>query len=724
MKHRLPIILINLVVVCIALLHSAGVLQLPGGERLEDLLYDVRVKLTLPKGVDERIVIVDIDEHSLREEGHFPWSRDKMAYLTDQLFDRYQIAALGFDIVFAEKEENREIEALRQVAQDRGQTSFIAELDVMAADLDRDRRFAQALSDRPITLGYYFNTNPERTESSGMLPMPLAFDDSVKNALVPPRGSSYGANIEPLQSSVASAGFFSNPLLGQDGIVRRVPTVHEFDGNFYESFAMAVARTYLGVDIEPALAEVDPSTGYPSLEGLYVGPFYVPVDANGGVLVPYRGRSGSFPYVSATHVLRDKLPNPEVLKDAIVLVGTTSLGLVDLRSTPVQAAFPGVEVHANVLAGLIDENFKHRPAWVWGAEFLVLLVSGLLMIALSPFLGPLRLWFLGAVMLLLLVGANVYLWNEKNLVMPLANSVTLIVVLYILDVMYGFFTEAKGKRLVREAFSHYLSPALVAQLAEDPSKLRLAGETREMTFLFSDIAGFTSFTEKNDPEVLVSLLNEYLDGMCQVVMAHGGTIDKIVGDAIHAIFNAPLEQPDHAARAVNCAIAMDEFSTNFIERKRKEGINFGITRIGVNTGNAVVGNFGGSERFDYTAHGDAINTAARMESVNKHLGTRLCVAGSTASLCPDLNFRPVGALVLKGKTEAVEAYEPITAEQNASERVKKYIAAYRHLEQADPESEHLFDELKNNYPDDPLVALHMGRIKAGEVSSTIVMAEK
>ncbi|MGB5708572.1 MAG: CHASE2 domain-containing protein [Arenicellales bacterium] len=222
--------LINFLVVCIALLHAANVIILPGGERFENLLYDLRVKLTLPGGVDERIVIVDIDEHSLREEGHWPWSRSKLAALTDQLFDKYEIATLGFDVVFAEKEENREIDALREVARKRGRTSFIAELDDMAAGLDRDLRFAQALVDRPITLGYYFNINPERTENSGMLPAPLSFDDSVKNALVPPRGCSYGANIKPLQSSVASAGFFSNPLLGPDGIVRRVPTVHESEG--------------------------------------------------------------------------------------------------------------------------------------------------------------------------------------------------------------------------------------------------------------------------------------------------------------------------------------------------------------------------------------------------------------------------------------------------------------------------------------------------------------
>ena len=724
MRRQLPIIALNVVLVLVMLLHSIGIRTLPALDRLENFFYDIRTQLTLVGGVDNRIVIVDIDERSLREEGHWPWSREKLAVLTDRLFDQYGVAALGYDVVFAERDETREIHKLRSIAESLDRAEFIRELDDMAIELDRDRLFADAFTDRPVALGYYFNINPERDTSTGALPAPIDFAEPVKRSLFPPVASSYGANIDVLQENALGGGFFSNPLIGQDGVVRRVPTLHEYQGDYYESFSIAVIRAYLGLDIEPALADIDPDTGYPRLEGIFVGPFHVPIDVNGGALVPYRGRSGSFPYVSATDVVRGEIADAEVLRDAIALVGTTSLGLVDIRATPVQATFPGVEIHANVIAGVLDESFKHRPAWIQGAELASLFSIGLLMIVMSPILGPARLLAFGLIILVIVVGSNFYLWNEKQLVMPLANSVVLVFILYITSVSYGYFTEAKQKRQVRTAFSHYLAPAIVKKLTEHPDQLRLSGETREMTFLFSDIAGFTSFTEKSDPEVLVALLNEYLDEMCQIAMSHGGTIDKIVGDAVHAMFNAPVDQPDHASRAVACALEMDEFCTKFKKEKNQAGLDFGITRVGVNTGITVVGNFGGSARFDYTAHGDVINTAARMESVNKHLGTRICVSGSTVSGCPDHFFRPVGALVLKGKTEAIEAFEPITREQHDSDRIRRYLEAFRRLEEQQPDSAALFCQLKSEYPDDPLVALHYDRITAGETSTTIVLAEK
>jgi adenylate cyclase len=207
-------------------------------------------------------------------------------------------------------------------------------------------------------------------------------------------------------------------------------------------------------------------------------------------------------------------------------------------------------------------------------------------------------------------------------------------------------------------------------------------------------------------------------------MEHGGTIDKIVGDAVVGIFNAPMDQPDHAERAVKCALAMDHISTDFIAKMAARGMAFGVTRVGVNTGTAIVGNFGGSERFDYTAHGDAINTAARMESVNKHLGTQICISGSTASQCPNHFFRPIAALVLKGKTEAIDALEPITEEQAGTPWILRYNEAFEKLANGDPEAEELFAKLLADYPDDPLVNLHYNRIMEGTVSSTIVLAEK
>lgn len=722
MKRKILILITNILVVSIVLFHSTGMINISALDKLENYFYDLRVNLTSSKGLDERVVIVDIDERSLRHEGHWPWSRNKLANLTNTLFDRYGAAALGYDVVFAERDEDQGIVALHALANSQGDPGFVSELSRLTTQLDRDQGFASSMEERPVVLGYYFNTNPQRNESSGQLPAPLQFD--FQGSLFPPTGSSYGANIPVLQAAAYTAGFFSNPLIADDGIVRRVPTVHEFDGNLYDSFAVAVVRSYVDMDVEPVLADTDLDTGYPGMEGIYVGPFYVPIDVNGGTYVPFRGGSGSFPYVSATDILKNNVENEGIFRDAIVLVGTTSLGLADIRATPVQATFPGVEIHANIIAGILDESFKQKPTWVWGAELFILITIGIIMMLISPFLGPVRLWLVSFVVIGTIVGGNYYAWDKHNLILPLANSVALVVVLYILNVMYGFFAEAKQKRQVKNAFSHYLAPTLVNQLMDDPSMLRLSGESRELTLLFTDIAGFTTFTEQNTPETLVSILNEYLGGMCSIAISHGGTIDKIIGDALVVMFNAPLDQPTHASQAASCALEMDQFCCSFTEDKNNQGYEFGITRIGVNTGTAIVGNFGGTDRFDYTALGDTINTAARMENVNKHLGTRICISGSTVEQCPGMDFRPIGELILKGKTEAIAAYEPVSAEMAGSNYLADYLRAYKLLEQGSGDARKVLESLLETTPDDPLVKLHHGRILEGKVSAKFVMDEK
>jgi adenylate cyclase len=272
--------------------------------------------------------------------------------------------------------------------------------------------------------------------------------------------------------------------------------------------------------------------------------------------------------------------------------------------------------------------------------------------------------------------------------------------------------ERDGARL-RTAFAHYLSPTLVAALVRDPDRLRLGGEQREMTFLFTDLEGFTSLAESADPKSIVAWLNEYLDGLCGIAMEHGGTIDKIVGDAVHVMFNAPLDQPDHADRAVRCALAIDAFARGYSRDLRARGVPFGATRVGVNTGLAVVGNFGGARRFDYTAHGDAINTAARLESANKALGTRICVARSTAEKVGLDAFLPVGALMLKGKSWGVDVFAPASGEVWGP----AYRAAFARLADGDEAGSAEIVALAERHPDQPVLALHARRIRAGERST-------
>jgi class 3 adenylate cyclase len=284
--------------------------------------------------------------------------------------------------------------------------------------------------------------------------------------------------------------------------------------------------------------------------------------------------------------------------------------------------------------------------------------------------------------------------------------------------------EAVGLEKANAQLGRYFSPNLVRRLVDNPNLLHLGGERRELSFVFTDLTGFTSLVEKQEPDVVVPLLNEYLDAMVSIVFKHDGTVDKFVGDAIHVIFGAPIHQLDHAARAVACALEMDAFAHAFAGRKREAGIPLGETRIGINTGTVVVGNFGGDSMFDYTAHGDAINTAARLESLNKHLGTRIAVSASVVEQIPDFAGRPAGTFILQGKSGELEVFEPLSPEEADSSRVKAYVEAYRMLEGEHAGAGAAFERLANSPHPDPLADFHLHRIRSGESGTTVRMTEK
>ena len=295
------------------------------------------------------------------------------------------------------------------------------------------------------------------------------------------------------------------------------------------------------------------------------------------------------------------------------------------------------------------------------------------------------------------------------------------------------FLTWRARRLIYEAVNlekantqlgRYFSPNLVRKLVENPDLLHLGGERRELSFIFTDLAGFTALVEQHEPDVVVPLLNEYLDAMVDIVFKHDGTVDKFVGDAIHVIFGAPIAQPDHAARAVACALEMDAFAHAFAGRKNEAGIPLGETRIGVNSGNVVVGNFGGDAMFDYTAHGDAINTAARLESLNKHIGTRIAVSASTVERIPDFTGRPVGRFILQGKSQGLEVLEPLSPDEADSPAVKAYVEAYRMLETGQPGAGQAFESLSELPHPDSLADFYLKRIRSGKSGVTIVMTEK
>jgi adenylate cyclase len=288
-----------------------------------------------------------------------------------------------------------------------------------------------------------------------------------------------------------------------------------------------------------------------------------------------------------------------------------------------------------------------------------------------------------------------------------------------------FLRETRERQATAEraysSLSRYFSPNLAQRLANDADAINLAGHRREIATLFTDIASFTALVETLEPNVLGPLLNEYLTGMTGVVFAHDGTLAKIVGDALHVLFGAPGEQPDHASRAIGCALALDAYAESFRARCRKRGIALGVTRIGVHAGPAIVGNFGGERFFDYTAYGDTINVAARLEVANRQLGTRICVSGTLATGVNDFKGRPVGDLVLRGRTEALRAFEPLSKEQSSSSAASSYLDAFGKLQSGDPTAMAAFAGHVGKQPNDQLASFHLRRLLNGHTGSRIMM---
>jgi len=304
-----------------------------------------------------------------------------------------------------------------------------------------------------------------------------------------------------------------------------------------------------------------------------------------------------------------------------------------------------------------------------------------------------------------------------------APTLSLALSLWMMDTLIGG-AERKQRQFVQGAFSRYVSPAVVGQLVENPESLSITGTRKDVTFIFTDIAGFTTLSEKLTSEKLSEVLNAYLDGACEIILRHEGTIDKFIGDAIMSIFNAPIPQSEHAARAVRCALELDAYAESFRIKANAEGVPIGVTRIGVHSGPAVVGNFGSQSRMDFTALGDTVNTAARTEGVNKYFGTRICCTEEVVAQCAGLPFRPVGDVVLKGKLTAVGLFNPVTVEYAQSEPYLRYMSMYALLKSEDAKAPETVRQFHNDYPDDPLGEFHFERVEKGLNTARVVMEDK
>ncbi len=665
---------LSLLLTLVFLLHVSGIVHIPLLSNIENQAYDARLKITLPEHVDKQVVIVDIDEKSLGEIGQWPWNRNVLARMNDILFDHYQIKAIGYDIVFAEADIDEGAKLLDKMANGALQNNpeFIEEYRRVISSLQHDELFAESLKDRKTVMGFVMDTD---TTKGGLPEAITHLEKSVLKKLAINKTDGYTANLKLLQQSAYSGGFFNNPLLDSDGIFRRVPLLQTYKNELHESLALALTRAATGSPSIEMVVETSDNNNDLFLEWVTIGALAIPVDHQSGVLVPYIGKQKSFQYISATDVLT-KTAKKADLKDKIILFGASAPGLLDLRTIPLEAAYPGVEVHANIVQGILDGRILHAPGYTKGYEFILIAFIGIALTFTLPMLSALlsTLVILGSI--ILLIASNFFAWTSAQLVLPIAGPVLLVILLFALQMTYGFFVESRGKRQLAHLFGQYVPPELVEEMSKKMEEINLDGEMREMSVLFSDVRGFTTISESLEPKELTDYINAFLTPITKVIHDDRGTIDKYMGDAVMAFWGAPLEDQQHALHALNAAIGivkrMKPLREEFSEKQWPE-IYVGV---GVNTGIMNVGNKGSEFRVDYTVLGDAVNLGSRLEGLTKVYGVDIITSEYTKHAVPEYEYRELDRVRVKGRDKPVTIFEPLGLLEDIDKSDRKLLKQF------------------------------------------------
>ena len=649
--------------------------------------------------------IIDIDEASLARLGQWPWPRTRMAALLERL-QAAQAKVVVFDSVFAEPDRTSPKAMLDLWQPPEAVASQIEKLP------DHDAVFARVIEKGRVVLGFAL----ERAQRSLQGPPVLKTGFVEINGAAAPYVSEYQSGVSSLPLLVAAAqGYGAISFVPDaDGVVRRLPLLMRYGNTLLPSLdaeALRVSQGALSIT-----TRVVPGVG---LEGLRVGAVNVPTTPQGEVWMHYTAPVPAR-YVPAWKVLAGEVPDDE-LAGKILLIGSSAQGLMDLRFSPLGTVVPGVEIHAQLLEQVLTGGGLSRPTWAEGLEVMLLVASGLLAGAMALVLGPLPAAAIFAALLAFVFGLTWRAFSGHGLLIdPVVPMVTMMLAFAAASIVQHF-REERRQRWIRQAFSRYVSPNLVEHLVAHPEALRLSGERQVCSFIFTDLVGSTQLLEVIDPANATTLINRYLDGLIGIAFAHEGTLTRIVGDGLAIMFSAPVHQPDHALRALQCAMQMQHFSHQYAAELQAQGIAFGQTRMGVHSGEVIVGNFGGAHIFDYRALGDPVNTAARLESANRYLGTLVCVSDAVVQACPTVTVRPIGRLLLKGRSTPIAVYEPLP---EAVQPDAAYEQAFSLLQSDATAALHAFEVLGEQRPLDALVAMQCTRLRVGQSGDLIVLDSK
>jgi adenylate cyclase len=668
--------------ICLALLMGFAALRIADFAPIEELRVrtfdsfqriDPRVKTARP------VTIVDIDEKSLASKlGQWPWPRTRIADLITNL-TRLGALVIAFDVVFSEPDRlnpDAAADTFRDLDEEtRAKLHALPSNDQVFADAMRRSRVVLGESGLPEVVRELDTTLPVTGLAMlGEDPQRFMFD--FPGLL---------RNTQVLERAAAGRGLFSiNPE--RDGIIRRVPMIMQAQGTTMPSLSFEMLRVVTGTDT------IFIKTDQAGIQSIGVKGFQIPTDRNGQLWVHFARNDPSI-YVSAVDVIEGNAP-PEKIRGKLVLIGPSAAGLNDLKTTPVSRAMPGVEIHAQVLEAALTKSLLSQPLYGPLLEFGAALLLGILVIAFAPQLGPVTLVIVGALFATVLVGTSWYFYTRHRLLIDFTYPLLSTTAIYLTLIFTSFVREQAQRRQIRSAFGQYLSPALVEQLAQSPEKLKLGGEEREMTIMFSDVRGFTTISEsyKHDPQGLTALMNRFLTPLTNAILARKGTIDKYMGDAIMAFWNAPLDDNEHQLNACEAALDMLERIDVLNKEREIEAQNGGHAYIpinvgvGLNTGTCVVGNMGSNLRFDYSVLGDSVNLASRLEGQSKEYGFPIIIGSKTALAVKDkFAILELDFIMVKGKKEPEVIYaiagREDTAQSGRFQRLRnltiEMLACYR-----------------------------------------------
>jgi adenylate cyclase len=667
--------------ICVALLIGLAALRIADPGPIQELRVrtfdtfqriDPRVKTARP------VTIVDIDEKSLAKLGQFPWPRTRIADLVTDL-TRLGAVAIAFDVIFSEPDRlNPDVVAETFRALDdesRAKLRALPSNDQLLADAMRHSRVVLGESGLPYVVAELDKTLP-------VTGLAMLGEDPHRFMF---RFAGLLRNTPVLEAAAGGRGLLTiNPE--RDGIVRRVPMIMQAQGETMPSLSFEMLRVVTGTDT--IFIKADEA----GIQSIGVKGFSLPTDRNGQLWVHFARNDRSI-YVPAVDVL-DGSVAADKIRGKLVLIGTSAVGLNDIKTTPVSPAMPGVEIHAQVLEAALTKSLLTQPPYGPVLEFAAAMLLGVLVIVLAPMLGPVTLFIMGALFATLLIGASWYFYTQHRLLIDFTYPLLSTTSIYLTLIFTSFVREQAQRRQIRSAFGQYLSPALIEQLALSPEKLVLGGEEREMTIMFSDVRGFTTISEsyKHDPQGLTTLMNRFLTPLTNAILARKGTIDKYMGDAIMAFWNAPLDDNAHQLNA--CEAALDMLERIDVLNKEREleardgghayiPINVGV---GLNTGICVVGNMGSDLRFDYSVLGDSVNLASRLEGQSKEYGFPIIVGSKTALAVKDrFAILELDFIMVKGKKEPEVIYaiagRQDTAQSGRFQRLRnltiEMLACYR-----------------------------------------------